>query len=268
MNSFRLMGGWMASLGVSVALVALGTAAQAAVEKGSAKVVAVHGNAEVSTDGAQWAPLKSGAVLREGAMVRTTTAAAADLDLGRNGSRLRVMPDSTVALSALTYEETGVETLINTQLDLRSGRLLGQVQKLSSASKYEVKTAKATATIRGTRYDISADGKLVVAEGSVVIVAYREDGSTITRVVNANEVFSPVSGSVVAATEGDLGDVGGSASSVPGIVALPPLQSRRFDDSTTFDRIVLPVEQFISRTQPKNQGGSTGGGGGGGGGGN
>lgn len=252
MNSFRTVSGMMARLGLGAVVLALASAAQAAVEKGTAKVLAVHGTAEVSTDGSQWKALRRGEALHEGALIRTTSSAAADLDLGRNGSQLRILPNTTVALSALTYEETGVETVINTQIDLRAGRVLGNVQKLSAASKYEVKAPKAVATIRGTRYDFQADGRLVVAEGSVVVVAYRDDGSTITRVVNANEMFTPVSGLVTPATEADLGDVGGSASSVPGIVALPPLQSKMFNERAPFDRIVLPADTFISRTQPKD----------------
>lgn len=252
MNSFRTVSGMMARLGVGAVVLALASAAQAAVEKGTAKVLAVHGTAEVSADGNQWKTLRRGEALHEGALIRTTSSAGADLDLGRNGSQLRIMPNTTVALSALTYEETGVETVINTQIDLRAGRVLGNVQKLSAASKYEVKAPKAVATIRGTRYDFQADGRLVVAEGSVVVVAFRDDGSTITRVVNAKEMFTPVSGLVSAATEADLGDVGGSASSVPGIVALPPLQSKMFNERAPFDRIVLPADTFISRTQPKD----------------
>lgn len=252
MNSFRTMGGIVARLTVGAALLTIAAVAQAAVEKGAAKVVAVHGSAEVSTDGSTWTALKRGEVLREGAIIRTTGTSAADLDLGRNGAALRVMPDSTVGFAALTYEDTGVETIINTKIDLQAGRVLGHVQKLSSASKYEVKTQKTVATVRGTRYDASADGKLVVAEGSVVVVAFRDDGSTITRVVNANEVFSPVSGMVATATDADLGDVGGSASSVPGIVALPPLQSPILDDRTVIDRVILPTDVWVSRTQPKD----------------
>lgn len=250
MNSFRTMGGSLARLTLGAALLALATAAQAAVEKGAARVVAVHGTAEVSLDGSTWAPLKKGENLREGALVRTTGSAAADLDLGRNGSSLRVMPNSTVALAALTFEETGLETIVNTQIDLRQGRVLGHVQKLSTASKYEVKAPKASATVRGTRYDMSAEGKLVVAEGSVVVVALREDGSAVTRVVNASETFSPVSGLVTPASENDLADLGGSASSVPGIVALPPLQSPIFDGANFIDRSVLPTDAYISRSQP------------------
>ena len=253
MNSFRTLGGWVARLSFGAALLALAAGAQAAVEKGSAKVVGVQGSAEYSVDGASWTALKRGEVLREGAMVRTAGAAGADLDLGRNGSVLRIMPDSTITLSALTYEETGVETVVNTQIELRSGRVLGQVQKLSSTSKYEVKAPKAVATIRGTRYDMAASGRLVVAEGSVVIVAYREDGSPVTRVVNANEAFSPVSGLVSPATEADLGDVGGSSSSVAGIVALPPLQSMVYHWQTAIDRTVPPSGAFVSRAQPKDR---------------
>jgi hypothetical protein len=97
------------------------------------------------------------------------------------------MPNSTVALAALTYEQTGLETIVNTQIDLRSGKVVGHVQKLSTASKYEVKAAKSGG--HGPRhpvFDMEADGKLVVAEGSVVVVvALKEDGSTVTRVVNA-----------------------------------------------------------------------------------
>jgi len=250
MNSFRTVSGMMARLGIGAVVLALASVAQAAVEKGTAKVLAVQGSAEISTDGTQWKALKRGEALHEGAWIRTSSSSAADLDLGRNGSQLRIMPNSTVSLAALTYEDTGVETVVNTQIELREGRVLGNVHKLAAASKYEVKSAKAVATIRGTRYDFQADGRLVVAEGSVVVVSYRDDGSTITRVVNANEMFSPVSGMVTPAADADLGDVGGSASSVPGIVALPALQSKMFDERAPIDRIVLPVAPFVSRTQP------------------
>jgi len=243
----------LARLTVGAALLAVTAVAQAAVEKGAAKVTMLTGAPEVSVDGATWKSLKKGEVLREGTLIRTSGSAAADLDLGRNGSKLRVMPGSTVSLASLTYEETGTETIISTLIDLKQGRVLGHVQKLSAASKYEVKTPKAVSGIRGTRFDISAEGNVVVAEGSAVVVAFREDGSTITRVVNANEVFSQASGAVAPATEEDLSNIGGSASSVPGIVALPPLESLLLDEQNFIDRVVLPTDIYISRTQPADQ---------------
>lgn len=47
MNSFRSMGGLVARLTVGVALFALASAAQAAVEKGSASVITVQGGAGI-----------------------------------------------------------------------------------------------------------------------------------------------------------------------------------------------------------------------------
>jgi hypothetical protein len=238
-------------LTVGAAILALTAAAQAAVEKGAAKVVAVFGPAEVSFDGSSWAPLTKGERLGEGAMIRTSAGAVADLDLGRNGSRLRVMPESTLAFSALTYERTSIETIINTQLDLRAGRLIGHVQKLSAASKYEIKTPVVVAGVRGTRYDITAEGKVVVSEGSVVVVAFGKDGATTTRVVNANEVFTPASGAVTPATEADLGGMGGAVAIPNEITGLPPLQSNLADDRTAIDRVVLPAEYINRNNEPE-----------------
>ena len=200
MNTFRTMGGMVARLTVGAALVALVGTAQAAVEKGVARVVAIHGTPEVSFDGSSWAPLSRGERLQEGAWIRTSGGSVADLDLGRNGSQLRVMPESTLSFGALTYERTSVETIVNTQIDLQEGRVIGHVQKLSAASKYEVKTPAGVAGIRGTKFDISAEGKVVVSEGSVVVVATDANGSSITRVVDAAEMFSPVMGRVTPAT--------------------------------------------------------------------
>jgi hypothetical protein len=60
MNSFRMLGGLVARLSLGAALLALAAGAQAAVEKGSAKVVGVQGTAEYSVDGSTWTALKRG----------------------------------------------------------------------------------------------------------------------------------------------------------------------------------------------------------------
>ena len=91
MNSFRTVSGMMARLSVGAVVFALASVAQAAVEKGTAKVLTVQGSAEISTDGTQWKALKRGEALHEGAWIRTSSASATDLDLGRNGSQLRIM---------------------------------------------------------------------------------------------------------------------------------------------------------------------------------
>jgi hypothetical protein len=137
-----------------------------------AEVRAVRGTANYSTDrGANWKKLNVGTRLGEHSVVRTQPGSTVDLFLGDNGPVLRVMEDSTLGIDRLSSENMGGgEKIIETQLDLRSGRILGNVKKLAAASKYEVKTPLGVAGIRGTRYDIRADGTVAVTEGTVVVV--------------------------------------------------------------------------------------------------
>jgi predicted lipoprotein with Yx(FWY)xxD motif len=92
MNSFRTMGGLVARLTVGAALLALATAAQAAVEKGSAKVVAVQGGAEVFDRRHDLDAAEAGRESCAKARWSVRRASAADLDLGRNGSRFGSCP--------------------------------------------------------------------------------------------------------------------------------------------------------------------------------
>ena len=112
-------------------------------------------------------------------------------------------------------------------MDLRNGRILGNVKKLAAASKYEVKTPQGVAGIRGTRYDIRADGTVIVIEGQVVVV-YIVDGQASTATVNAGDtlrpptpgtrqvLISPTSPEVITEVNSQLGDAGrgGGAASV------------------------------------------------------
>src|SRR5262245_19373475 len=131
MNCFRRISGGLACLAAGV-IWAAGYSAEAVVTQGSAVVVSVRGVVDYSHDGGSWTALRRGTTLDQGAVVRTGEGSSADLSLGRNGSLVRIMDNSEVALSALSYEDTGVETILNTQLDLRNGRILGSVPKMSA----------------------------------------------------------------------------------------------------------------------------------------
>src|SRR5207302_657843 len=74
---------------------------------------------------------------------------------------------------------------------LRSGRVLGNVRKMAAASKYEVKTPHGVAGIRGTEYDIRADGVVYVITGTVVAVYVDAQGKTTTVTVNAGQTARP-----------------------------------------------------------------------------
>jgi hypothetical protein len=158
-------------------------------------VRAIKGEAQYS-EGATWLPLKTGQTLGAGNAVRTANGANVDLFLDENGPLVRLMENTTLGIDKLNFEKTGVDTVIETQLDLKSGRIFGVVKKLSASSKYEVKTPNGVAGIRGTQYQISATGEVQVLQGSVVVVNVRADGSVVTQVVNAGEMFVPSTGKV------------------------------------------------------------------------
>jgi hypothetical protein len=180
-------------LGFAVAVAALLSAAtaQAAPEQNKAIVRTVRGTANFSTDrGANWRALKVGTALTQNSVVRTAPGSVVDLYLGDNGPLVRVTEDTTLGIDRLTIDRTGVDKVIETQLDLRNGRILGNVKKLAAASKYEVKTPQGVAGIRGTRYDIRSDGTIIVVEGQIVAV-YIVNGQAYTATGNAGDILRP-----------------------------------------------------------------------------
>jgi ferric-dicitrate binding protein FerR (iron transport regulator) len=172
------------------------TAAHAA--QGTATVRAVRGTADYSDGSGQWKSLRVGKVLKQGSIIRTAADSQVDLFLKDNGPVVRVTESTQLGLDRLTYERTPIETVIDTGLDLKSGRILGNVKKMAEASKYEVETPNGVAGIRGTEYDISADGKVSVVSGQVVVVTIRPGQPPVTSVVNAGQTFSPSTGQVTA----------------------------------------------------------------------
>jgi hypothetical protein len=81
-----------------------------------------------------------------------------------------VAENSTLVLDKLAFTETGADTVVEVQLNLPDGTILGNVNKLSAASKYEVKVPNGVAGIRGTRYRISSSGYVVLLDGSLIMV--------------------------------------------------------------------------------------------------
>jgi hypothetical protein len=177
-----------------------------AAQTGKAVVRSVAGAAEYSVSG-PWMPLRVGQELEPGSTVRTANDSTVVLFLDQNGPLVKLTENTTLGIDKLTFEPTGVDTIVDTQLDLKSGRVIGIVRKLSTTSKYEIKTPTGVAGIRGTEYSISATGQVYVISGSVVVVSVRADGSVLTQVVNAGEMFNPASGRVEpipAATQSQL----------------------------------------------------------------
>lgn len=193
MNERSRISKLIACVAVLVGVVAM-TSAQAA-QSGKAVVRSVSGEAQYS-DGGSWMPLSTGMELMPGASVRTANDSTVVLFLDQNGPLVKLTENTTLGIDKLTFEPTGVDTIIETQLDLKSGRIVGIARKLSATSKFEIKTPSGVAGIRGTEYSISATGEVYVVSGSVVVVSVRPDGSVVTQVVGTGEMFSPASGQV------------------------------------------------------------------------
>jgi len=187
-------------------------AAQPGAEQGKAKVVAVSGRAATATEvGGAPMELKKGMVLKPGTTIQTGPGTSVYLDLGENGERLTVKPDSTLSLDKLTINRTGADTVVDTELEVKKGSIVGNVKKLSAASNYSVKTAKGVAGIRGTAFHIFAVGIYRCATGQLIV--------TVTEITQPGQpAAKPVVFTVTPGSQVDL------SAALPGqVVAVIPI---------------------------------------------
>jgi len=215
MKQTKMLFNWWVACAVAFAMV---TSAQAAERVG--KVVKIKGSARYSTGNNVWQPLSVGTLLKAGALVQTAKDSYVDIALtdsdtaqppptasgvgagggggkGRPGvpqDLVRLSDDSVLAIDKLTVVNTGAEKVTETQLDLRSGKILGSVKKMAAASRFEVRVPNGVAGIRGTLFAISADGVVSVATGQVVISWTKSDSSTGTQVVSEGWQFDTRTG--------------------------------------------------------------------------
>ena len=122
-------------------------------------------------DGGKWLPLQTGQLLKTGAVVKTGAKSRADLFLGVNGSLLRLAADTELKFNRLAVEISPIEPIAKTEMELRRGRVIGNVRKLPMGSSYVIKTPMGVADIKGTVYDINANGELIVLSGKVKYTA-------------------------------------------------------------------------------------------------
>jgi hypothetical protein len=145
--------------------------------QGQALVTSVVGTANV----------KVGQTLAPGAVITTGSGSSVILDLGKNGNILEVKADSSVTLEVMSLSDSKSDTKINVE----KGGINGNVKKLSKDSKYEVRTAKGVAGIRGTAFTIYADGTASVWAGQVTFVFIIPGRAPVTVTVSAGQSVSP-----------------------------------------------------------------------------
>lgn len=194
----------LVACGVALITAALLTDLQAqTMKQGKAEVRAVRGSAKYSTGGGVWVPVKVGTTLKPGAIIQTAPDSSVDLFLGANGPVLRVTSDTTLGLDRLSFTDTGADQVIDTQLNLQSGRIVGNVKKLAAASQYQVKLPNGVAAIRGTDYDISAHMRGNVREfratsiSGTLVCAGSDGREQKTGVANTGQTFVFPPGNII-----------------------------------------------------------------------
>ena len=203
-------------------------AAQTATE-GIAKVVNIKGRARaMTTESPTWQPLRVGQVLKAGTTIQTAADSYVDVVLNNPNATLaasteinamavmspipvvssgggaakaeqdalRIFENTVLGIDKLSVTQTGADKVTDTQLDLKYGRILGTVKKLSAASRYEVKIPNGVAGIRGTVYTLSADGVLTVLDGTVVLAYVGPDGNPVTKEIKAGQQYDAKTGQV------------------------------------------------------------------------
>ncbi|MEY4201214.1 MAG: hypothetical protein RLZZ265_2954 [Verrucomicrobiota bacterium] len=167
------------------------TASQASAVPGRAEVMKVVGTATVSKATGGSASITQGMVLGTGDTVTTGPASTVDLNLGLNGDFLRVDPDSSLKIDNLDIANIADRT-VTTQLNVNRGAITGNVvNKLTKASKYEIKSASGVAGIRGTVYSVKTDAsgritRIVCTSGTV---SFTQGGVTVT--ITAGQALTP-----------------------------------------------------------------------------
>ena len=142
----------------------------------STTLTIIGGDVQVSRQGAPFASATDGAVLSPGDIIRTGADSRAVLTYFE-GSTVSIEPSSELAIDQAHATAEGDTVVVMTQ---NLGRTWHVVTKLiTGGSKYEVRTTAATATVRGTAFEVGvvrqADGQtttaIVTTEGVVAAAA-------------------------------------------------------------------------------------------------
>lgn len=216
------MGGALLNAGISAV-------AQPA-KPGYATVIRVKGGASYSLDGGvHKSPLVAGQFLEAGAGIYTSDDGVVDVMLGKSldmpqaesmPDRISLAPDSPVrglityrpsaeqnvvrvlsssvlVIDKLTTVSAGVDTVSDTELDLRKGGIYASVKKLSPAAQYLVKTPTGIAGVRGTQFSLVLNDDGSIKECAVyetknddgLVLAVTSGAGTQTYVIKAGQIW-------------------------------------------------------------------------------
>ena len=228
--------------GVVFAMVS--TLAAQPVSQGTAKVVRVKGDARYKMGGNDWQPLKVGDVVKPGTIIQTAAKGYVDFAMGAGSAAMpvpmaspapgyqrpttgssyqpsseqnmvRVWENTLLSIDKLTITQTGADEVSETQLDLKAGHVFALVKKMSAASKYEIKIPTGVAGIRGSGVDVAAEGVIKVQSGSAVMAYSGPNGTVLTQVVMAGQMFDARTGTLTQLPDTDKTEFDNLVSALP-----------------------------------------------------
>src|SRR5207237_3562814 len=138
----------------------------------SATLTVYQPAASTSSNGSDFLTATTGAVVHAGDSVKTDTKGRAAITLP-DGTLTRLASDTTLKLDSAHFTKTG--NLHDVTLSQQIGRTFTNVQHLVTGATFNVKGKSATASVRGTKFEvyIKTDGTMIIKlfEGHMVVTS-------------------------------------------------------------------------------------------------
>lgn len=109
---------------------------------------------------------------------------------------IRMQGGTMLAVDKLTQVDTGVDTVGDTELDLRAGNIFLNVKKMSADSQYIVKLPNGVAGIRGSCGSLGADGSTHWVSGLIILSLIGPDGRPHVLTVRGGFEYDPQTGQI------------------------------------------------------------------------
>jgi hypothetical protein len=219
---------------VGLALILVNSSAMADDKSGVATLVRLVGNAEYSLDGGHnWIPAVVGKDFQPGTIVRTEDKSLADLLIGQSlpdrnvrllqyntrhnpapntppeieKNMVRLQPNTILGVDKLTVPDSDPTVVSDCELNLKKGRILASVRKVSPSSEYLVKIPNGVAAVRGTQFALSVEGADVscqVVSGTVWLSFMLVDANGNPRTDSSGNPFPAIQLSIAPGQEINL----------------------------------------------------------------
>ena len=213
-------------------------------------VVRIQGQARYSLGDNVWHPLVVGKILGAGAIIQSAVNSTVDIVLSGNPvgmpqaastpqtigfapdpnvrglmaykpmvqqNVIRLFGNTVLAVDKLSQADTGVDTVSDTELDLRAGRIFFNVKKMSASSQFFIKIPNGVAGIRGSSGIMDVNPATSQLQGvwmftGQIIIALG-NGQTVT--VDGGMNYDPQTGQVTSVSSSLLTQLENLSISVP-----------------------------------------------------